>query len=536
MAKHPGLHLKGLTWFLHRRWPGDVAHHYDTTFVSESLRTRDFDEAVRRYHRRMAELEQEWVDLRSWTPQKLANAREIIRAGKLWGWGQAITLQAEHQDRKVPACEIDAMPVWLIKLVAERDTFLPDSPATGTKLKSEYPDWEQREHCRLALRNLVRNDGTEYVEWLQRRSAELEADGVSATPLPMQSDRFDALVKGNTKRVSATTGQRTLSTVLDDWRQARQPTDKTYDLYKAKVRRFTEVHGEIPLEQVTRAAVSAFTDVLKQMPLHMSNKERTKPLPEIVEATRDAPGPRVSASAIRQHVECIRMLVNYAIDQGWLESDPLAGLKMKGQPKKSDRLPFDQDHLQRIVAHISKFDDHRFWLPILAAYTGARLNELGQLLVSDVRQTGDVRYISINVHDGKRTKNAGSIRDVPLHRDVLGAGFIEYVETVKDGPLFPGLQPDKHGTVTGNYTKQFGRMLRSEIGITDKRLVFHSFRHRFKDACLEAEIPEGAIQKMMGHHDRSTSGLYGAGYGIASLHSYIERIDMSLQLERRAYR
>ncbi len=70
--------------------------------------------------------------------------------------------------------------------------------------------------------------------------------------------------------------------------------------------------------------------------------------------------------------------------------------------------------------------------------------------------------------------------------------------------MFPGLRPDKKGAVTGNWSKWWGRYAR-QSGITDRRKVFHSFRHTFKDAwtlyllkcrprvyyCAASEDPKG---------------------------------------------
>lgn len=536
MAKLPGLIQKNRTWYLHRRWPKEVAHHYTSTFISETLKTRDYDEAVRRYHRRMAELEGEWADLQTWTHERLATAQSIIKAGKLWGWGQSLTLQSEMPDQTIPSCTIDDMPVWLIKLVANRNSFLTEVPGQGRAMREEFPDWDVREHARLALRNMVRNDGAEYLKWFQERQEELEQDGLAGTPLPMSPSRFDALVTDGKVASPRKKGMRTLSDVLKAWQAERDPTEKTVDEYRAKIRRFEEVHPNLTIDGITKIDVDEFTDQLRQMPLHLRNEERTKPLPQLVEKYQDQPVGRVSQKTIKKHIDCIRTLVRFAVDKGWLDTNPLSGLKVALPTGRPGRLPFDTKHFEKIIAYASQFDDERFWLPVLALYTGARLNELGQLGTADVREADGVTYIAITADDGKHTKNSGSIRDVPLHKDVLDAGFLQYVGSQRAGRLFPNLKPDKYGNLTSSYSKRFSRDLRGTIGVTDKSRVFHSFRHALKDLCRNVDIPRDVHDQITGHRDRSASTGYGLGHSLKTVDRYLQRIKTGIHLPTKTYK
>jgi len=55
------------------------------------------------------------------------------------------------------------------------------------------------------------------------------------------------------------------------------------------------------------------------------------------------------------------------------------------------------------------------WLPLLALFTGARMEELGQLLVADVDQEGGVWRIHINtLHEGKRVKTVARQAACPV--------------------------------------------------------------------------------------------------------------------------
>jgi integrase len=54
--------------------------------------------------------------------------------------------------------------------------------------------------------------------------------------------------------------------------------------------------------------------------------------------------------------------------------------------------------------------------------------------------------------------------------------------------FFPAIKAGRMGVLTGNWSKWWGRYMRNVIGIKDRRKVFHSFRHTFKDACREAGL------------------------------------------------
>jgi hypothetical protein len=102
---------------------------------------------------------------------------------------------------------------------------------------------------------------------------------------------------------------------------------------------------------------------------------------------------------------------------------------------------------------------------------------------------------------------------------------LEYVKSqpVKER-LFPGLKRDTRETLTGNWSKWFGRYLRKTMGITEKRKVFHSFRHTFKDACRRARIATEVHNAVTGHAGQSVADNYGGEYPLEVLVEAIQKI------------
>jgi integrase len=171
--------------------------------------------------------------------------------------------------------------------------------------------------------------------------------------------------------------------------------------------------------------------------------------------------------------------------------------------------------------------DALFWLPLLGLFTGARLEEIGQSLVEDIREENGVWLLDINAQGGdKSLKTKGSRRKVPLHPELIRCGFLIYVDGLraqKARSLFPDLKPDCAGRITGYLSKQWARYCKG-IGMADSRKTFHSFRHGFKDACRAAGIEEAVFDALMGHSGGSVSRRYGQGYPLVRLAEAMARV------------
>ncbi len=78
----------------------------------------------------------------------------------------------------------------------------------------------------------------------------------------------------------------------------------------------------------------------------------------------------------------------------------------------------------------------RFWIPLLALFSGARVEELCQLKADDIGrcvETGTPFYQITNegeAHDGraKTLKNKNSVRLIPIHQTLIDIGFLRFVE------------------------------------------------------------------------------------------------------------
>jgi integrase len=157
-------------------------------------------------------------------------------------------------------------------------------------------------------------------------------------------------------------------------------------------------------------------------------------------------------------------------------------------------------------------------LPLLALFTGARRSELTMLKAADVSKdeaTGQwILAIYAERSAGKRLKTTGSARTIPMHPELVGLGFMDFVETARKagGWLFPAVSSEKGAKA---WTKWFGRYL-DNLRITDERKGLHSLRHNFKDALRAGGVQNEELSDALTGHSKQT---VGRGYGARARHA-----------------
>lgn len=235
---------------------------------------------------------------------------------------------------------------------------------------------------------------------------------------------------------------------------------------------------------------------------------------------------RLARATVAKKVGFISTLLQVGVDAGLLQHNIARGMKIpRAEIPTLERRSFTQEELRRVFSSPVYRASFRpvagcgaacVWMPMIGLVTGARLEEIAQLLVDDIvvdDEHGPLMRIT-DEDESQRLKNTGSRRIVPLHPEILRVGFLEYVEHVHEAGhkwVFPDLLPDHDGRRGGNFGKWWQRYLRSPrgIGITDPRIVFHSFRHTFKTLCRAAGISEEVHDALTGHVSATVSRKYG---------------------------
>lgn len=243
--------------------------------------------------------------------------------------------------------------------------------------------------------------------------------------------------------------------------------------------------------------------------------------------------------------------MSFAKGQKWVSRNEGRDVAILGYTKggQSPRHTFQEDELRRLfgsrlfTAPVTWKQDRAagdmtlYWLFLLGLTTGARLEEVGQAMVADVKVDGDVTYIDIDDYaqsaggddESKSVKTATSRRLVPVHANLIRLGFDHYLEALLaagHSRLFPDLTSNQFGKRTKEASRIANRIIDRYVS-EDTRLVFHSFRHGFKDLALEAGILERIVDQICGHAPTTVGGKYGQGVRLTVLHRELHRLDWS---------
>ena len=301
------------------------------------------------------------------------------------------------------------------------------------------------------------------------------------------------------------------------------------------------------LSDINRRNCREFRDLIASIPPNATKKFPGKTLKQIAQHARDNDIKAITPQTANSHLTRLGALFNYAVQEQYITSSPAKGLSFSGAGHtRHDRLPFDIDDLNRIFSaplYTGCVDDgpnykkpgknrptrSRYWLPLIALYQGMRLGEIAQLQVADIREDKGIPAIDVTSEgEEKRIKTDASQRMLPIHPVLLELGFMAYVESIRNTGstrLWPEMKPDKFGKYYGSFPKWFSRFL-EHCGVERAGKSFHSFRHSFKDAAMEAGLTDSQIGELGGWASgKGAQSRYGLGLKIQKRFELLSRIE-----------
>lgn len=369
------------------------------------------------------------------------------------------------------------------------------------------------------------------IQWRNEvRQSSATPDHYLCIPLPMQTS---AHLLPTTASTATTPSLSTLSQLYikegessGAWREAN-----TLDVQRA-VRDFFELMDDMPACAFDSEQARLLKHRLSRLPQYFSQRPEFKgmTLRQVVDSKMTYP--TITAVTINNRLRKLTALFNWCKSNGYINQNPLSGVKVMTGAAKEARLSFDRSDLQALLDLITLRQEARkhlwrFWLPLLGRFTGARLEEICQLHIDDFCSIQGTPCIRIDDRlDGQKLKNRSSRRIIPIHPILMELGIHSYVESVRaSGALraFPELE-----AVRGKYgygpSKWFGRY-RNKLGVSDPKKTFHSFRHTFVDDLREAGVQDSLIKQLLGHADYSvTFGIYGSRMPIKEMTRAIKKI------------
>jgi integrase len=226
------------------------------------------------------------------------------------------------------------------------------------------------------------------------------------------------------------------------------------------------------------------------------------------------------------YLSTVRSLLFWAVQNDRLSENVADGVRQpKGRKVVSREPGYTDDEAEKVLkasrAYQPKPDVNgrlregtsminvKQWVPLLCAFTGARVAEVVQLRKEDVRKESGYWVVRITPDAG--TVKTRTYRDVPLHQQVIAEGFIKFVEASAPGPLFHNsTDPAGYRQASQIAANRLASWLR-QTGLTPEGLQpNHAWRHRLKTICNEAAISDRVVDAIQGHAGRTAGDRYGS--------------------------
>jgi len=295
---------------------------------------------------------------------------------------------------------------------------------------------------------------------------------------------------------------------------------------------------------VTREKLRDFSVLLSQLPKNYTRTPRLKNLSlyQLTEIAANEELKTIAAATVKKKFNFVKSLFKYAAQEEWVDRDRATGITIpKGVAKK--RIPYSPAELNSIFTETQGTDRASdFWLPRIGLTTGMRSNEILQMTAADIRQTLGIWVFDVNedvdTETGlaKKTKTENSQRTVPVPEVLIEAGFIDYVQSISEGRLFPCVHLGSDKSYSTVYSKRFNTLL-DRLSLkpdADEALMkdFHSFRHTFRANTRANGVPKETADLLGGWKDqegRTAGDDYGVHYEsfMSELKTAIDQIDYS---------
>ena len=561
LAKYPGLQRRNNgIWYVRKRVPVDIMHAEPRSNIRWSLDTSDKKRAIQRYPFKLAEIEKHFSDLRN-RLQSAGRVDAALTVGKLealsdrdveklvsdW-WATRVAIReptAQNPDEiqeLVADIESDARVLGtkagdsdIVRGLADRllvDAGTASRPHRVGKIRTvvQYPAVDRSTPAYHYL--------CELVERALRTEIALATDHLRSE----QAAPFDPLFnsmgvrKGNDPTTASS--RMRLGDVINEYRTERRVLEgetKAEAKLSFPLRVMEEALGRDKIaSSIGRAELIEVKNLLSRIPPNATKRFPKLSLIQAADKAASESLPTLSPGSVSKYMRGILTMLLWAEAGGLCQKINTRGLV--GRRKTTvKRRGFRADEMRILFDALDQYRDRepaKYWVPALAAFTGARANEICQLRVEDIEDVEGIPALNLSLFDkngvrveDKSLKTEASERYVPLHPSLIDAGFLTFVATQRsEERLFPALKRGPDGRYSHGFSKWFGRF-KKKVGFDQPALVFHSFRHGFRDACRRADISDETSRALGGWTTIDQASDYGERAMVPLLDRAIKKLD-----------
>jgi integrase len=345
-----------------------------------------------------------------------------------------------------------------------------------------------------------------------------------------------------------------LSDVFTRYQEEKYPNEKelkragnAVSREKLVVGQFIKCFGDLPINKIDKRTHAAeFKGYILKLPTRATERFPDKSFKEI--SSMKFPDVEIiSKQTMNHYILVMAQLLNWAKKHGFLNGDnPFSGMEIKiKRAEQGRRDSFTPEDLQ-VIFHSPQFTgcksegrrskagdlvvrDHKYWIPLIALFSGARMQEICQLYTSDFYDIQGIYCFDINTKgQDKFLKTEDSVRIVPVHSKLLELGLREFVENQQGQRLFPTLPASNlSGKYSDVFSSQFSTYLKgigfNKAGEKNKK-VFHSFRNTFVEQLNETEVSAENRSRLVGHQINAIAENYDNKPKIPILKKNLEKV------------
>jgi integrase len=280
------------------------------------------------------------------------------------------------------------------------------------------------------------------------------------------------------------------------------------------IKKFKSMVGDLKPSEITRSHVSDLKDKMLE----------------------DSSSP----ATINKGRGILAAIFSTAEKNGKLAINPCLGMEKLSVPRGDIERPYNLEELKIIFnspiytksERPKRFQgESAYWIPLLALYSGARLNELGQIFTEDVGIEDDINYYMIkpDASTGRSVKDSKR-RRVPIHPDLIKMGFLDYVSKIKSEghlQLFSELKVTRtDGKLADKWGSWWCNYVREDLSITRIPQPMHGFRHTFIAHCRRCKVDSEHRRIIEGHVPNSIDmkSYDTGGFPLEPLHDELRKL------------
>lgn len=375
------------------------------------------------------------------------------------------------------------------------------------------------------LFNLIQDDKTLEIKDIEvtetrygkvEKKYKLPINGMPASAIPIPKIFLSEIINGYcNEKING--GNWTLKTQMDN---------------KSYLNTLLEITGDVDVKDISYKIMRDYKNTLAKLPANRkkSAKYRDKTIKEILAMPETDVKPMHTKTA-NGNISLVSSMMGWAIKQGYLDKNFADGLKFDIKTRTfQEKSPYGMEDLAKIITLINEVDrkvrPERYWVPIIAMFSGMRMGEICQLHKEDIKEINGVWSMEISYKYGKKKiKTKSSERTVPIHKHLITLGLIDFVNSAPTGHLWTNLKYDeKHGYIH-KFQRWFGDLNREKITVDPKK-TFHCLRKNFSDSLKQGGTAGNLIEELLGHEDKSQStGRYANPYRPDVLKPILDTVD-----------